>query len=159
MSETVVTRTIQTDFIIRTDRDRGPRRSLPSKVVKWLSDQDRSVTGTASKVTFVDFIALKQRVKDTLHLPHGWDSGEAGPMSPTAVHHAILLLDALESTKIWPSRVVPTCDDSILIRYSMYDQTIEWEFFSQGDNVRVQIDSAGEKSYLEVSVDEISTHI
>lgn len=146
--------------MIRTERDSGPRRSFPSKIIKWLSDRDRSVTGTASKITFVDFIALKQQVKDTLFLARGWDSGEAGPMSPTAVHHAILLLDALESAKIWPSRVIPTCDDSILIRYPLHDKTIEWEFFSEGDNVRVQIEPTGQKSYMEVPSREIgAAHI
>jgi hypothetical protein len=80
-------------------------------------------------------------------------------MSTEAIQNAISLVNALESARISPSTIIPTCDDSILIRYHIYNQTIEWEFFCEGDNVRVQIEPDGAKSYLEVSADQIGDHI
>jgi hypothetical protein len=134
-------------------RDRGPR-SFPGQIIEWKTSSPSSVA--ASDVTLIDYEEYRQRIRETASLPHGWDSGNAGPMSEEAIQNAIRLLDLLESARISPSRVVPTCDDSILIRYPMHDLTIEWEFFSQGDNVRVQIAPSGEETYLEIPADQIS---
>jgi hypothetical protein len=138
-----------------TRTDHGPR-SIPSHIIESWIEKAVAVTSTASQSTFVDFDALRRSIRDTANLPHGWDSGSAGPMSNEAVQNAISLLNALESARISPSRIIPTCDDSILIRYPIHNQTIEWEFFCDGDNVRVQIEPNGSKSYLEVSADQIT---
>jgi hypothetical protein len=142
--------------------DRGPRRfSFPAQIIEWRSEQTNPVeaSNTSSGITFVNFDFLRQAVMETADLPQGWDSGNAGPMSPAAIQHAIWLLNALEAARISPSRVIPTCDDSILIRYHFHDETIEWEFFSEGDNVRVRIEASGERSYLEIPADQIAQYI
>jgi hypothetical protein len=141
-------------------RDRGPR-SFPAFISEWESNRPNILLDTrpASKITLVDFEDFRQRARETGTLPEGWDSGNAGPMSEVAIRNAIRLIDLLESARISPSRVVPTCDDSILIRYQMHTQTVEWEFFSQGDNVRAQIAPDGEESYLEIPADQISQYI
>jgi len=141
-----------------TPTDYGPR-SIPSQILEsWI--EKGSITDTAaSRSTFVDFGALRQRIRDTAGLPPGWDSGIAGPMSTEAIQNAISLVNALESARISPSKVIPTCDDSILIRYHLHNQTIEWEFFCDGDNVRVQIEPDGTKSYSEVRADQIGDYI
>jgi hypothetical protein len=141
-----------------TPTDHGPR-SIPSRILEFWIENFSPVTGTASRSTFVDIGALRQRIKDTANLPLGWDSGSAGPMSNEAIQNAISLVKALESARILPSTIIPTCDDSLLIRYHLHNQTIEWEFFCDGDNVRVQIEPDGAKSYLEVRPDEIGDHI
>jgi len=128
--------------------DVGPRSRTNLLSESW-SEEAISSTDTTLRSTFVDFDALRQKVRDTANLPRGWDSGSAGPMSNQAVQNAISLLDALESVRISPSIVIPTCDDSILIRYPIHNQTIEWEFFCEGDNVRVQVEASGIKAYLE----------
>jgi hypothetical protein len=143
---------------VEQPRDRGPRSISNQVIESWINKAD-SVIEAASRITFVDFDALRQRIRDTANLMPGWDSGSAGPMSGEAIEHALSLLNALESARIPPSRVIPTCDDSILVRYHIHNQTIEWEFFSEGDNVRVQIEPDGTKSYLEVNADQISDHI
>jgi hypothetical protein len=158
MSNPVCTITNQIDFRSRAERDRGPR-SFGGQIGEWSTDRGDSVTKTGSQGIFVNFDVLRYKVLETADLPQGWDSGNAGPMSPQAIQHAIWLLNALEAARISPTRVIPTCDDSILIRYPFHDQTIEWEFFSEGDNIRVQIESNGEKSYLEVPADQIRQHI
>jgi hypothetical protein len=142
--------------------DRGPRRfSLPAQFIEWRSEQTNPVeaSNTSSGITFVNFDFLRQAVMETADLPQGWDSGNAGPMSADAIQHAIWLLNGLEDARISPTRVIPTCDDSILIRYPFHDQTIEWEFFSESDCIRVQIEPTGAKSYLEIPADQIRQHI
>jgi hypothetical protein len=99
-----------------TPTDHGPR-SIPSRILEFWIENFSPVTGTASRSTFVDFGALRQRIKDTANLPLGWDSGSAGPMSNEAIQNAISLVKALESAPILPSTIIPTCDDSLLIRY------------------------------------------
>ena len=141
-----------------TPTDYGPR-SLTNLIRQSWTENASATTNAASRSTFVDFDALRRKIRDTANLPHGWDSGSAEPMSNEAVQNAISLLDALESARISPSRIIPTCDDSILIRYQIHNQTIEWEFFFDGDNVRVQIEPNGSKSYLEVSADQIRDRI
>ena len=142
--------------------DRGPRRfSFPGQIIEWRSEQTNPVeaSNASSGITFVNFDFLRQTVMETADLPKGWDSGNAGPMSPAAIQHAIWLLNALEAARISPSSVIPTCDDSILIRYPFNHGTIEWEFFSEGDNIRVRIEPSGEKSYLEIPDDQIAQYI
>jgi hypothetical protein len=141
-----------------TPTDYGPR-SLTNLIRESRIENAAETSNTASSSTFVDFDALRRKIRDTANLPHGWDSGSAGPMSNQAIQNAISLLNALESARISPSRIIPTCDDSVLIRYPIQNQTIEWEFFCDGDNVRVQIEPNGSKSYLEVSADQISDQI
>jgi hypothetical protein len=158
MSIPVLTITNQIDFKSQPERERGPR-SFAAQSGEWSGERPNSTTKAASQGTFVDFNLLRYRVLETADLPQGWNSADSGPMSPTAIQHAIWLLDGLEAARIFPTRVIPTCDDSILIRYALHDQTIEWEFFSQGDNIRVQIEPTGEKSYLEIAADQISQHI
>jgi hypothetical protein len=160
----VLTITNQTNFTLTSGVprqnqavDRGPRRSFPGQIIEWRIQQPSSVeVSNSSRIRLIDFELLRQTVRDSAHLPQGWDSGNAGPMSDVAIQNAIRLLDLLESARISPSRVIPTCDDSILIRYQIHDDTIEWEFFSEGDNVRVQIEPSGEESYLEIPADQIS---
>jgi hypothetical protein len=158
MSSPTFTFTTQTDFRSGLRLDPGPR-SFAAQIREWSTDRTASITETASHGTFIDFDTLQYSVLETADLPQGWDSGNAGPMSPDAIQHALWLLQSLKNARIFPTRVIPTCDNSILIRYPMHDQTIEWEFFSQGDNIRVQIEATGEKSYLEVPADQIRQHI
>jgi hypothetical protein len=141
-----------------TPTDYGPR-SIPSQILESSIGRLSSNTDTASRSIFVDFGALRQRIRDTASLPLGWDLGSAGPMSTEAIQNAISLVNALESARISPPKVIPTCDDSILIRYHLHNQIIEWEFFCDGDNVRVQIEPDGAKSYLEIRADQIGDYI
>jgi hypothetical protein len=158
MSVPVLTITNQIDLRSRAERDRGPR-SFAAQSGQWSINRAEPATKTGSTGFIVDFDLLRYKVLETAALPKGWDSGNAGPMSADAIQHALWLLDGLEAARISPTRVIPTCDDSILIRYPLHDQTIEWEFFSEGDNIRVQIEPTGEKSYLEIPADQIRQHI
>jgi hypothetical protein len=158
MSNLLVNITAHSAVLTATPTDYGPR-SLTNLIRESWTENAVPTTNTGSRSMFVDFDAFRQKIRDTANLPQGWDSGSAGPISNEAIQNAISLLDALESARISPSRIIPTCDDSILIRYPIHNQTIEWEFFCEGDNVRVQIEPNGSKSYLEVSADQISDHI
>lgn len=140
--------------------DRGPRRTFPGQVIRWRTEDANPVEiGNASEIRLMFFDILREQVMETAYLPPGWDSRNAGPMSAEAIQNAIRLLDSLESARISPETVIPTCDDSILIRYALFNQTIEWEFFSAGDNVRAQIEPGGETSYVEVAAAEISQYV
>jgi len=135
----------------------GGPRSLAAYIpkVSAISLPSSTMTTRLLDVKIIDFDSLRRRVREAARLSQGWDTYDAQPISYAAIKNAIDLLNLLEAKRIIPSAVLPTCDDSVLIRYKMAHQTIEWELFSNGDNVRVQIEPNGDKKYIEVAAREI----
>jgi len=96
------------------------------------------------------FELLRRQIKSFANLPQGWDSYRARPLSAEAITNAFAVLEQMEECGIVPSRVAPTCDNSILLRYSQFGTRVEWEFFSDGESLRVAINDSGEENILEV---------
>jgi hypothetical protein len=105
--------------------------------------------------------------------PSDWDSYGAGPMSAIAIDNAIKLVDERERLGCSVEAVLPTCDESILIRYARDGKghkwefsgdggiaKVDWEFFNDGDNVRVIMTHEGkDREYREVRANEIQGHL
>jgi hypothetical protein len=132
--------------------------NVPSAWYVFTGEQPRVPSAAQQYVIALasEFEAIRDQVRYCGDLPYGWDSYRAGPMSPVAIQNALLAVDSLEKLGVKPSRVAPTSDGSILIRYFREGRRFEWEFYSDGENLRVEIDQCGNETYLEVSSDEIS---
>ncbi|MGA8477712.1 MAG: hypothetical protein WB696_07110 [Chthoniobacterales bacterium] len=98
---------------------------------------------------------LRERIRSYGALPQGWDSYRAGPILAVGINNAITAINRLQELSIKPLRIAPTSDGSVLIRYARDERKFEWEFFSDGDNLRAEIDEAGNETCLEVSAGDI----
>lgn len=102
------------------------------------------------------FEQLREKVAAFGHLPHNWDSYGAAPIGSVAVFRAFMLLTQLEQKNLCPDVILPTSDESILIRFTNKEQVIqEWEFFSDGQIGKLVIDAAGNHAYSDVPIDEL----
>jgi len=123
----------------------------------FIGDQPRvpSSAQSYSLALASEFEDVRDQIRCFGDLPGGWDSYRAGPMSSVAIENALVAVNRLQEFGIKPSRVAPTSDGSILIRYLREETKFEWEFYSDGENLRIEIDQHGNEAYREVPPDEI----
>jgi hypothetical protein len=124
--------------IIPLDSQAGQPAVLNEKIVKPLA-----------------FESLRFRVSSFASLRPGWDSYLALAPSMLAVRTARQFLGKLEIEDLLPNAVIPTSDESILIRYVRSGVTYRWEFYSDGEIAYSKERDGGAREYFDVASNDI----
>ena len=86
-----------------------------------------------SEDAYDEFSRLKDEIRAFSDLPPNWDSFGSEPISEQAVQNALIALDKMYARSLFPPRVDPSSDDSIIFEIRRNDRTVLLEFFSNGE--------------------------
>jgi hypothetical protein len=99
-----------------------------------------------------------QEIRKYKDLPVGWDSYHAQPMNETSITNALKFVDILRLKGVEVEYISATSDESIFLRYLWEGTTVEWEFYNDGDNVKVVCNPKGKDfEYYAVGSEEFPT--
>jgi hypothetical protein len=94
---------------------------------------------------------FRSQIQAIARLPKGWDSYDAKAPSKIACEHALTLLENLEAEGIKPTRIAPTSDESVLVRFATDSKLFECDFYSDGAIGVSVVQQGYEKQYFDVS--------
>jgi|GEM_PF-1297380 len=98
---------------------------------------------------------LRAKVFGFLKLEAGWDTYQGAAPSQMAVDAALVLVDGLAKIGTMPDWVAPTSDASLLMRVRFGDDSLLWEFHSDGDVAAMWKSSDGKESFHDLAADGV----
>jgi len=139
-------------------RDAVRQSRVPELIEDWVSASSSETRQSKSNAYGIlagqfdpnPYDLLRDEIRGFADLPVGWDSYGAHPPSAAAIQRALDFLGVIEEFDFQPEWVVPTSDESILLRFPTDDGVQEWEFHSTGQVSAMIQDEAGDKVYVDV---------
>jgi hypothetical protein len=125
------------------------RTFVPGMLVASHTEPNGEVSISGTEFSF------RMVIESFLGLPQDWDSFGSGPVPEVAVNNAKKALQILERSGLFPSRVSPTRDSSVLFEFESEQSRALLEFFGDGAMSAVFRTPEGDELFDPSTIEEL----